>query len=476
MHKRAVEYLLNLDATDIAAKRLEIEEKEQELGRKWSAVIGGIKAITKSIGGVAQKVPSKPVAIWPPQIPPALMMPNDEDWIPLDQKRRKLRLRLEAIEEQEIPRVAEFVETAETELKDAQNQLNTQQAVLSRLLEIYEVEKSEVSGIEERLRKIEEDLQRNKDTRTLLNLGSTAISNIVNHHCPTCHQQILDSLTPLAEGQAVMSIEENIKFLNEQRRTFKGLLANQKNAVEARERQVTALRMTVSELRRKIRFLKETLVSDGRIPSVAAVHERVQLQERLDRLNRAADEFATELEELDKLSSQWNTLQMEKNNLPSDDTSDKDRKKIARWSSLIQEQLRQYDFKSLDISQVAVADETYRPLHEGFDLPTNISASDFIRVIWSYLNGLRELDLEFETNHPGLLVFDEPRQQSAKDLSFEQLLKRAARSEEAGHQVIFATSEKEDVLKRMLEDVPHTYQSFDGHIIRPISFLRSEQE
>lgn len=465
MHKRAVEYLLGLDAIDLAAKRLEIEEQEQAIAKQWSIVVGALRAVARSIGGMPQNIPAEPVAIWPPEIFPIIMVPKDKQWIPLDEMRERLKQRLQEIEQQVIPRVAEVVGNAESELADKQERLNDRQATLSRLLEAYELEIDEVTGTQARLDKIKIDLQRNKDTQTLLTLGGNAASSVVQQQCPTCHQHIIDSLTPLAEGQGVMSIEENISFLEEQHRTFKAVLSNQKHVAEARWQQVTALRQEISDLRGEIRALKETLISDGRVPSIAAVHELVQLREGRNRYRHADDEFAAELENIEELSAKWGNLQAEKSRLPKEDTSTTDRKKIGRWEELLREQLREYDFKSLEVRDIAISGESYRPLHEGFDLPTNISASDFIRVIWSYLNGMREVGLEFETNHPGLLVFDEPRQQSAKDFSFEQLLKRMACAGEQGHQVIFATSEKEDTLKKMLADVPHTYHAFDGYVI-----------
>ncbi len=468
MHKRTVEYLLKLDAIKIAAKRLEIEEEEVAVSKEWSVIVGGLKAIAKNIGGTIQRVPSSPIAIWPPEIPPVIMMPEEEIWISLDQKQKKLQVRLKEIELKEIPRVSEIVGSAENELAHEQERFNNRQAMLSRLLELYDVESDEIATAEKRLRKIEEDLQRNKDARTLLNFGGTAVQNIIEHRCPTCHQQLVDSLTPLAEGQGVMTIDENIRFLEEQRRIFKAVLVNQLNIVEARERQVSAIREEVSSLRSRIRTLKEVLVSDGRIPSIAAIHERVQLQETIKRIVRTADDFAIELGKFGELSARWNSLQKEKSRLPKEDISEKDREKINRWTELLREQLRQYDFKSLAVQDITVSGETYRPLHDGFDLPTNISASDFIRVIWSYINALREISLEYETNHPGLLIFDEPRQQSAKDISFEQLLKRAAKGNDSSHQIIFATSEKEETIKKMLTGIPHVYRQFNDYIIKQI--------
>jgi hypothetical protein len=114
-----------------------------------------------------------------------------------------------------------------------------------------------------------------------------------------------------------------------------------------------------------------------------------------------------------------------------------------------------------------ISRDDYLPRREEFDLQADISASDSIRVVWAYLLGLLEVDAQAETNHPGLLVFDEPRQQSTKEVSFEALLHRAGR-DARGRQVIFATSEDLDSLKAMLEDVPHALHAIDGYVLKAI--------
>jgi hypothetical protein len=67
-----------------------------------------------------------------------------------------------------------------------------------------------------------------------------------------------------------------------------------------------------------------------------------------------------------------------------------------------------------------------------------------------------------------VLVFDEPRQQSTKEVSFAALLRRAAR-DAANRQVIFATSEELDSLQEMLADVPHQLHAVDGYVLKPVT-------
>jgi ABC-type ATPase involved in cell division len=85
---------------------------------------------------------------------------------------------------------------------------------------------------------------------------------------------------------------------------------------------------------------------------------------------------------------------------------------------------------------------SYKPTREGFDVLHDVSASDNIRVIAAYLTALLELAREFKTNHPGLLILDEPRQQNMKWGHFAKILERLAAAGRHGQQVIVATSDQ----------------------------------
>jgi hypothetical protein len=468
-HKRSIEFILDLDAYRIAMRRMELDQQATEIQRNWSTVIGEMRATAQLIGGIVNNLPLKPVSTWPPEIPPIILLPQDQDWLTLDQVLNIKRKTLSDLVENEIPRVKDAASAAEFDLSQEQSKLYEREAILARLLESIEMERGEANSIAERMSKIEEDLQRHKDVKTLISLGSSTAPNIVAHVCPTCHQHLIDSLMPLAKEQNVMSIDDNISFLEEQRATFHAVLKNIEAVVEARQQQIANFRDEISSHRSHIRALKQTLVTDGRLPSKAAIQAQLELQLQIEHIERALEEFSMKSDELESLADSWAKLQTEKLGLPKEDASAEDHNKIVRWGNLLVEQLNQYDFQSLAPTKITISPYTYRPTHEGFDLPSNISASDFIRVIWAYLNGLLELSRYFATNHPGLLIFDEPKQQSAKKISFTELLKRASESGAFGQQVIFATSEDRQNLEDMLKNIAHEYIPFEGRIIRPLS-------
>jgi hypothetical protein len=80
-----------------------------------------------------------------------------------------------------------------------------------------------------------------------------------------------------------------------------------------------------------------------------------------------------------------------------------------------------------------------------------------------------ELSRGDSTNHPGFVVFDEPRQQATREISFQALLQRASEAKSHKQQVIFATSESRDRLSGYLTALDCSFLAFDGYILRRLS-------
>jgi hypothetical protein len=57
-----------------------------------------------------------------------------------------------------------------------------------------------------------------------------------------------------------------------------------------------------------------------------------------------------------------------------------------------------------------------------YNIKFDSSASDFIRCIWAYTTALLKTSIQFKTNHPRFVIFDEPKQQDMSKESFRSLL------------------------------------------------------
>ena len=200
VHKRAVEFLLGMDAHKIALARQELQLRKSRLEMRWSTQVRQLKEIATAAGGVVEALPVQPTSTWPPQVPPFINVPEQNRWIGLSERIRQRLDKKEALEAKSIPQVSDVADSVKRELLAAESTVINQQSVLSRLMEALASEEQEVARVQERLSAIKEDIQRNKDARALRNLGSRKASELDHGTCPVCHQHVADSLVPLAPG------------------------------------------------------------------------------------------------------------------------------------------------------------------------------------------------------------------------------------------------------------------------------------
>src|SRR5262249_1858758 len=156
--------------------------------------------------------------------------------------------------------------------------------------------------------------------------------------------------------------------------------------------------------------------------------------------------------QLELIRRDYDRILRERNLLPASGSSDSDKSKLNKLAELFREQCRDYGFKTFDWKELDISEATYRPTKEDFEIGFEVSASDGIRLKWAYQIGLLELARVADTNHPGILVFDEPRQQETQHISFKSLLQRAASAKQHNQQVIFATSDDSDELSKYLKE------------------------
>jgi len=232
-----------------------------------------------------------------------------------------------------------------------------------------------------------------------------------------------------------------------------------------KEAEMATFRSEMEGLRVQIRSLRQTLLAPTSTPAIEAVRIRIAVETRIRSAERAIADFGETMESFAEVAVAWRGVLEEKRRLPADGFSVSDKSKLARLQTLFREQLKEFRFSSLNVDTLEISPDTYRPTREGFDLGFDLSASDNIRTIWAYLQGLLELSSEQAMNHFGLLLFDEPRQQEAAELSFERLLARAAKSKERGQQIIFATSEPLSNIQRMTNGLDVQVVSFEGRVV-----------
>jgi predicted ATPase len=154
--------------------------------------------------------------------------------------------------------------------------------------------------------------------------------------------------------------------------------------------------------------------------------------------------------------------------LPDGDLSPLDASKLGALQRSLRQQLTEYRFASLPPDSLSISHDTFRPEHEKFDFEVNNSASDLIRMIWAYVNGLLELARSTATNHSGLLIMDEPKQQGAHRRDLGTFLRRLSACADFEQQVIITTSEESDTFDPLVQMLNCKVFDFETKILQPM--------
>jgi len=463
--KRATEFVLRLDAYAIAFRRQALREEATRILSNWRLIAQEIRTLAERVGAVVRGLPLDVPSNIDVLNAIGILVPRRDAWIPLPEAVSEDRRRLQELESMEIPRVQEISGALTEALRASEKELATLESSGFLLFKEVEIEKRESDSITERLVALNDDLKNNQDVLRLRNFGSVASLPSTLGRCPTCDQAISGSLLIQVQSGTLMTVEENIEFIRSQSVTFESMRRDAQAVLDAKRQKLRSIQNRVEELRTQIRTQKASLVSDARMPSMAAIQERISLGNRIRMLNDAESEIDRLTNSLTELQESWVEVQQQISALSGEELSAEDEQKLADLESTFKEQVTQYGLGSVPVGELRISRESYRPIHDGFDLGFNLSASDMIRTIWAYLYGLLEVARRYSTNHLGLLILDEPRQQETAAISFGEFLHRAATARDANQQVIFATSEESRNLKAMLGSVPHQYLEFEGKIL-----------
>ncbi len=442
--RRTVEFLLGLDAYAIAVERTAVENKIAQVRAEWTTLRTQTGKAASASGGLLNGVPPDPISAWPPEVLPQILMSRASDWIPLPTYLARLRERLQALSESEIPGAGADQSRLRVELTQAQSVLAEREQTVTALVEKLESDSSEAQALSQRIEAIEDDLRKYKDVRRIRTLGSSDEPDSEKGVCPTCHQELGDSLLVTGQKTIPMSVEQNVTFYEEQLQLFNAILDNARRSIQGSQIQLQSEREEVESLRERVKSLRETLVSPSGVPSIEIVTERIRLEQRIANLEVTLSNFEDSLAEFAQLAGDWKDVQARRARLPKGALSVADENKINAFQEIFRQQLLQYKMGSVDPRELKISRDNYSPELGELNLRADVAGSDLIRLQWAYLLGLLELGLSMPTNHPGLLIMDEPQQQSVEEGAFLSMLEYAANFKKA--QIIIGTSHERDGL------------------------------
>jgi hypothetical protein len=463
--KRAVEYIVGISAYERERAHLQLQQRRASLDQGWRAAVGGIRGRAQQVGMVLTGIGHDLLLTWPPENEPALVA-----------------IATKATLTSEIGRLHEEVETAQraierpettdetaasTELDEYERDLVVLSAATAGLADQANQEEETQRAVGRTLTALKADLERNVDARRIRDLGSESWAQ-PEHECPTCHQTVEDVLLSVGD-KPQMSLDDNIAYIKAEIETFTLLRNDAGHVYELRQRNLEEHRRQLRDLRLNIRAARTAAVAGKGTPSAAAIQAMLQARARLDDLQNLEGGFVELLDRLSDLSEAAADLEAQLSGGASFVVTVEERQRLDSLRQLVVDQLQQYGFDSFSPTQIEISDASFQPARDDAAIGFGISASDGIRLIWAFLIGLLELDRGHPTNHLGVVVFDEPRQQSANRPSLDAFLARASTAGSHQQQVLLATSEDPEILNDSLADLPHKLIHIPDRLLQPIS-------
>ena len=487
---RVVEFLLALDVFDTNSARGKLNADSMSIGAEWDAHYLNLTKMLKDIGGVINGVPFKVSSLFDPALT-TLQKLTSNGAIPLPSYITSLR-------EEYAGLVIKGNTFRDNPLKGQQSELDVTVRELQRLTNIYETasatlvfQSGSVREYELLFNEAADDLSRNKITLKLRDMGAEVFGiEIAQDRCPTCFQYVEDSLLTEQVHGPQMDLATNIQYLEKQSRMLERQIAGGKKVVEETERLLDDLSKRIDNTRSKLNAVR-TDVATGAIESRALIRQQIQIEIEIEKLQRVEPEVALLIGKFAELSARLRDNQTSRKKLPAEYYSVEDKRKIRIFETFFRSNASAFEYLSAPIDDIKINDETlvpylanielceiFNPTKEknkegrktGTDIKADSSASDFVRLILSYLLALRQASaLEHGGNrHPGLILLDEPGQHSMGQSSQRALLQQLTLDKNFQSIVAASFDESPEVFREVTQGIKFDLVELGEKSIKPV--------
>lgn len=475
--RRVMEFLLDLDAGHVRRERAEHRRDIALLEHDWKRKISDLK---DRVGDSLRfkGIPDAPTAEFAQKGSIELEIFDHGHWKTATAVSTSIRDAIATLEAADVPTSEKIAPELEQELKELKDRSGELIALIETAQHDFRSQSGEKREIEKRISTLETDLARNQDAQKLQKLGSDLGFSLTEQRCPTCHQDVQAELLPTTSTVA-MAIDENIAFLKSQLDLYRSTQRSLTAALDQTRANYDAMNTELREMQRRIRELREALIQPSSAPSRARIEEIVQLQAKYDRLGTLQQTVDGVTEELVSLAKRWAELKDKLKKLSHEDFSDDDREKIRDFTETVRRHLERYGFDSFHVNEISLSEDNFRPVVRTKDkddpdqtvekeLNFEISASDAIRLKWAYYLALMSLARRTRTNHPGIVIFDEPGQQEIEKISFLELLKWSSKTADSQQQTVISTSEVLETVQAAIGGRTANLIHFDDFILKAL--------
>ncbi|MHB1652680.1 MAG: hypothetical protein ACYCVD_09425 [Desulfitobacteriaceae bacterium] len=409
--KRVIEFLLRLDTLKNEKERDRLKTVKANLERDWEQLITDTQQEVLRESCEVVNLPSRPRVLSNTDYSRIHLTTIEGNTINgevagLQEEYNSLR--------QLKPRVLDNFDELNAELSETESAILSMESELRILTTQLVRENDVIIRLTKDLEIIDSDIRNNNDAARLQKFGSEVTGEFSADICPVCKQAIHDTLLSTETDSLFMNIEDNIRHLKAQKSMLEFSLSSHKQNKEVIQHQKITMESRLMTLRRLAHTLRSDLfTTTDTEASEAIMLKRIEISRRIERLTLLNDHVSSQIDKLKDLASQWNMYLAAKKNLPPKGPSDLDTEKINLLKKKFIENLRRYHYSSLSsFDGIQISEESFLPTIDGFDMKFDSSASDGVRVIWAFTMALLQVSIDKAGNHPNILIFDEPAQQS----------------------------------------------------------------
>lgn len=477
---QVTQYLLGLSVFETNVLRSRLDADAVAIDIDWRTFSDGLQREVAVVGIVVEGVQGRPSALFDPAHV-RFVKQTEGVSVPVAEYVVQLRSEYTALTKQ-----AESYSRSSG--ADALKVLDTMSEELQLISVLHErasasltLQRASLLEYETLLKETKEDLERNKTAAKLRNLGAQHAVELATGQCPTCHQHVDDTLLSGMVSGPQMDLQANIDYLDSQRRMLQRQIAVMQEAVRQSEVNVANLATRVAA-KHDYRNALRGDVSNGAAESRAIVRRQVQIELEVAAIEKLEMQVATHLERLKDVAGRLAENQAARKALPKDTYTQSDLARISLFQKMFRANAGSFGYESAKISEIEISLDNLTPSLSQLelraiikkvpqaDIKADSSASDFVRLIWSYLLALYQTSAQPSTkgNHPGVLLLDEPGQHSMRSGSQHALLQ--VLSGEPNLQSIIAASfdENESVFKEATDGLQFKLIEWDGKLLRPL--------
>lgn len=473
---RVAEYILGLGVFATISERNRLNTEAVEIDRDWRSLVDDLRRDSATTGVHFNAVPIQPRTDFHPD-KLTLWKPSEDADLPLSDyisrltnEHRKIREKTEA--------GAPSGEALVAEIESAEKEAQSLSVVHERATTNLTLQRASLAEYTELLQEAETDLERNKAALKLHELGADQAIELASGVCPTCRQPIEDTLLRESVSGPQMDLKTNIAYLESQSRMLKQQIAGVSDGVQHSLTTLSGISASLARVRDHVAALRGDLGSTSS-QTKSLVRRQVQIEVEVEALQRFEVRTAKRARELKDISKRLEVNQLARRNLPPKQYTSQDEAKISLFEKMFRANASHFGYESVsNIAEIKINRDNLVPGLDQIelrqiktDIKSDSSASDFVRLIWSYLLGLYQTSSHQLTpgNHLGMILFDEPGQHSMRWESQRELLLRLA--DEKALQSIVAASfdESETVFNDVTEHVRHTLISWEGKVIAPLN-------